>query len=332
MKPSMPRLIAFLSCWLFAAMTYAASPPLLQRPYDLDTGHGVLRGTLLLPQTASPPPLALLVAGSGPTDRDGNNPEGGNNAYLRRLAEALASNGIASLRYDKRGIARSRDAAPDERQLSVDGYVDDLVAWSDRLAEDPRFGPQVLVGHSEGALIASLAAPRSKAAALVLIAGSGRPIDKVLREQLSVRLPPPLLAKADAILDRLRGGHQVPEVPAQLNALFRPSVQPYLISLFRHDPARALARVRQPTLILQGTSDIQVDVADAQALQRARPDAELQLISGMNHILRIVPADVKKQLASYNDPGLPLARDLVQRLVGFILRTRPQTPSAEGMS
>jgi len=166
----------------------------------------------------------------------------------------------------------------------------------------------------------------------VLIAGSGRSIDKVLREQLSVRLPPPLLAKADAILDRLRGGQQVPEVPAQLDALFRPSVQPYLISLFHHDPARALARVRQPTLILQGTSDIQVDVADAQALQRARPDAELQLIAGMNHVLRIVPADVKKQLASYNDPGLPLARDLVQRLVGFILRTRPQTPSAEGMS
>lgn len=331
MKPSMPRLIALLSCWLFAAMTYAASPTILQRPYDLDTGHGVLHGTLLLPQATTPPPLAVLVAGSGPTDRDGNNPGGGNNAYLRRLAEALAANGIASLRYDKRGVARSRDAAPDERQLSVDGYVDDLVAWSDRLAADPRFGPQVLVGHSEGALIASLAAPRSRAAALVLIAGSGRPIDKVLREQLSVRLPLPLLARADAILDQLRAGRQVPEVPAQLNALLRPSVQPYLISLFRHDPARALARVRQPTLILQGTSDIQVDVADAQALHRARPDAELQLVSGMNHILRIVPADVKKQLASYNDANLPLARDLVQRLVDFIRRVRPQDPPAQGM-
>ncbi|MDF3934506.1 alpha/beta hydrolase [Pseudomonas citronellolis] len=330
MKLPMPRLLTFLFAALLglflAPMTFAASAPILQRPYDLDTGHGVLRGTLLLPQRASPPPLAILVAGSGPTDRDGNNPEGGNNAYLRRLAEALAANGVASVRYDKRGIARSRDAGPDERQLSLDGYVDDLVAWSDRLAEDPRFGPQVLVGHSEGALIASLAAPRSKATALALISGSGRPIDKVLREQLSVRLPPPLLARADTILDQLRAGRQVAEVPPQLTALFRPSVQPYLISLFRHDPARALAEVRQPTLILQGTSDIQVDVADAQALARAKPDAELRLIGGMNHVLRIVPADVQKQLASYNDPGLPLARELVERLVTFIQRGAAQNP------
>lgn len=331
MKSSMLRLTALLCC-LFATLAQAAPNPILQRPYDLDTGNGVLRGTLLLPQTASPPPLALLVAGSGPTDRDGNNPEGGRNAYLQRLAESLAAQGIASLRYDKRGVARSRPAAPNEEQLSVEGYAEDLIAWSDKLAADPRFGPQVLVGHSEGALIASLAAPHSKAAGLVLIAGSGRPIDQVLREQLAVRLPSPLLAQADGILDRLRAGQLQPQVPKPLQALFRPSVQPYLISLFHYDPARALAQVRQPTLILQGTHDIQVDVADAQRLQRAKPDAELQLIGGMNHVLRIVAADPAQQLASYNNPQLPLARELVERLAGFIRRTASQNRQTQGAS
>lgn len=321
----MLRLTTLLCC-LFASLAQAAPTPILQRPYDLDTGHGVLRGTLLLPQTASPPPLAVLVAGSGPTDRDGNNPEGGRNAYLQRLAESLAAQGIASLRYDKRGIAKSRPAAPHEEQLRVEGYAEDLIAWSDKLASDPRFGPQVLVGHSEGALIASLAAPHSKAAGLVLIAGSGRPIDQVLREQLAVRLPPLLLAQADGLLDQLRAGRLQPQVPMPLQALFRPSVQPYLISLFHYDPARALAQVRQPTLILQGTHDIQVDVADAQRLQRAKPDAELRLIGGMNHILRIVAADPAQQLASYDNPQLPLARELVERLVAFIRGSASRNP------
>ncbi len=319
MKSPMLRLTALLLC-LFASLAQAAPTSILQRPYDLDTGSGVLRGTLLLPQTPTPPPVALLIAGSGPTDRDGNNPEGGNNGYLRRLAESLAAEGIASVRYDKRGIARSQPATPHEEQLSVEGYAADVVAWSDALASDPRFGRQILIGHSEGALIASLAAPRSRAAALVVISGSARPIDAVLHEQLQARLPAPLLRQTERIMLSLRAGHAQPQVPSALQVLFRPSVQPYLISLFRHHPAEAFAKVRQPALILQGTSDIQVSVADAEALKRAKPDAELHLIAGMNHILRIVPANAAQQLASYNNPNLPLASELVQRIVAFIQR------------
>jgi fermentation-respiration switch protein FrsA (DUF1100 family) len=317
------RRLALFCLLLIASFAQAAPTSILQRPYDLDTGHGVLRGTLLLPQAPSsqpqsPPPVALLIAGSGPTDRDGNNPEGGQNAYLRKLAEALAENGIASVRYDKRGVARSLPAAPREEELSVDAYVSDVVAWSDKLARDSRFGRQILIGHSEGALIASLAAPHSHAEALVALAGSARPIGEVLREQLQGRLPPPLLAQADQLIDGLQAGQLQPNVPEPLKVLFRPSVQPYLISLFRQDPARAFADLKLPTLILQGSNDIQVGVEDAEALKRAKPDSELFVISGMNHILRIVPTSGPQQLASYNNPNLPLARELVQRLTTFI--------------
>lgn len=317
------RRIALLFFLFVSTLAQAAPTSILQRPYDLDTGHGVLRGTLLLPQTPPSqrqplPPVALLIAGSGPTDRDGNNPEGGQNAYLRKLAEALAENGIASVRYDKRGVARSLPAAPREEELSVEAYVADVVAWSDKLARDPRFGRQILIGHSEGALIASLAAPKSHAEALVSLSGSARPIGEVLREQLQGRLPPPLLAQAEQLIDGLQAGQLQPRVPEPLNVLFRPSVQPYLISLFRQDPARAFAELKLPTLILQGTNDIQVGVEDAQALKRAKPDSDFHLISGMNHILRIVPTSGPQQLASYNNPNLPLARELVQRVTTFI--------------
>lgn len=316
------RRIALLFLYLAAALSIgtaqAAPTSILQRPYDLDTGHGVLRGTLLLPQSETPPPVALLIAGSGPTDRDGNNPEGGNNAYLRKLAEALAENGIASVRYDKRGVARSLPAAPREEQLSVEAYVSDVIAWSDKLARDPRFGRQVLIGHSEGALIAALAAPASHADELVSLSGSARPIGEVLREQLQGRLPPPLLAEADQLIGSLEAGRRQPRMSEPLRALFRPSVQPYLISLFRQNPAQAFAALKMPTLILQGRHDIQVGEEDALALKQAKPDSELYLIDGMNHILRIVPAGGPQQLASYNNPNLPLARELVQRIVAFV--------------
>ena len=306
----------FLMLSLFTGLVQAA--PILREPIELDTGQGTLYGSLVLPQRAHAVPVALLVAGSGPTDRNGNNPGGGNNDAHRRLAQMLAQHGIASVRFDKRGIAASYPAAPDERQLSIERYVADVAAWGKKLHGDKRFSQLILIGHSEGALIASLAAADAGADGLISIAGSSRPIDQVLQEQLRHRLPDELRAQSDSLLEALRQGHEVADVPKELQVLYRPSVQPYLISLFRQDPAAAFARVRVPALILQGSHDIQVDVQDALALHAAKPDAQMHIIGSMNHVLRIVPEDFEAQMASYNDPKLPLARELSTQIVQFI--------------
>ncbi|MBK5345163.1 alpha/beta fold hydrolase [Pseudomonas sp. TH49] len=313
--------VLILSLTLFTGFAHAT---VLQRPISLETGSGELFGSLLLPKSDNPVPVVLILAGSGPTDRDGNNPDGGRNDSLKRLAWVLAKHNIASVRYDKRGVAASLAATPDERNLSVEAYVNDAVAWSQKLKSDPRFGPLILLGHSEGALIATLAAPRADAAALISLSGSARPVDQVIREQLARSLPPPLMLRSNEILDSLKAGHTDDNVPAPLQAIFRPSVQPYLISLFRQDPAKAFAQLKMPALIIQGTHDMQVGVGDAQALKAARPEAQLVVIEGMNHVMRIVPADVKRQLASYKDPNLPLAAELGGKLIEFIdgLRTR----------
>ncbi len=308
-----------LSLALFTGLfSCLAQATVLQRPISLDTGNGELFGSLLLPKSDTPVPVVLIISGSGPTDRDGNNPEGGRNDSLKRLAWVLARHNIASVRYDKRGVAASLAATPDERNLSVGAYVADAVAWSHMLAADPRLGPLILLGHSEGALIASLAAPQANAAAVISLSGSARPIDQVLRQQLSNRLPPPLMLRSNELLDSLKAGRVDPNVPAQLQVIFRPSVQPYLISLFRQDPARAFAALKMPALIIQGSNDIQVSVEDARQLKAAKPDADLALIEGMNHVMRIVPNDVKRQLASYKDPNLPLAAELGTRILRFI--------------
>ncbi|SUD84324.1 alpha/beta hydrolase [Stutzerimonas nitrititolerans] len=296
---------------------FAQSMTLLNQTPVLEVPDGHLHGSLLLPKSDRPLPVALLIAGSGPTDRNGNNPMGHNDS-LKRLAQSLAKQGIASLRYDKRGVGESLALAPDERDLSVEAYVADAAAWIEKLQGDPRFSSVILIGHSEGALIASLAAARQPVAALITLAGSGRPIDDVLREQLQGRLPPALLASSHYLIDELRAGRTHQPVPEALEVLFRPSVQPYLISLFRQDPAQAFAQVEAPALIIQGTHDMQVGIEDARALQRSRPDAEMALISGMNHVLRIVPAQPQQQLASYNEPDRPIAQALTERIMKFL--------------
>lgn len=295
-----------------------AQATVLQRPITLDTGTGELFGSLLLPKSDDPVPVVLIISGSGPTDRDGNNVDGGRNDSLKRLAWVLAKHNIASVRYDKRGVAASLAATPDERNLTVEAYVADAEAWGKKLKTDPRFGKLIVLGHSEGALIASLAAPGIDADAVISVSGSARPVDQVIREQLGNRLPPPLMLRSNELLDSLKAGKPDDNVPPPLQAIFRPSVQPYLISLFRQDPAAAFAKLKMPALIIQGSNDIQVGVNDARLLKAAKPDAELALIEGMNHVMRIVPNDVKRQLASYKDPQLPLAAELGTRILGFI--------------
>lgn len=289
----------------------------------LDTGRGTLAGSLRLPDGAAPGPwpVALLIAGSGPTDRDGNSALlPGHNNGLRMLADALAAAGIASLRYDKRGIGASAAAAPVEARLRFDDYVEDAMAWARWLAADPRFVSVGVVGHSEGALIGLLSAQRGPAAWYVSIAGPAQPAAAMLRRQLQGQLRPPLDGSSEAILQSLERGETVAEVPPPLLAVYRPSVQPYLVSWFRHDPAQIIAGLRKPCLIVQGDTDSQVAAADARALHAAQPSCDLQLIAGMNHVLKAVPLDPERQRASYGDPTLPLAPGLAPALVNFILR------------
>lgn len=288
-------------------------------PVVLPSGPAPLHGTLLTP-SAETRAAALIIAGSGPTDRDGNSPLGVSASSYRLLAEGLAARGVATVRTDKRGVGESASSLMSEADLVFTDYADDARAWA---AETARLTGQPcawLIGHSEGALVALVAASRDDAAicGLVLLSGAGRPIGAVLREQLA-SAPEPVLGQALAILAELEAGRPVTEIPPPLAALFRPSVQPYMISWLPLDPA-ALARAYDgPVMIGQGATDIQVGVADARALAAARPDARLAIWEGVNHLLKIAPADRAANAATYHDPNLPLAPGVVDDVAGFIL-------------
>ena len=255
---------------------------------ELPTPWGKLAGTLLLPDGDAACPAALLIAGSGPTDRDGNTPLlPAPLDNIKQLAQALAGRGIASLRYDKRGIGGSAYPGLSEEALRFEHLVDDAVAMAERLCQEPRVGRVSLVGHSEGALIAALAAEDAGANGVVSIAGAGRRASALMRQQIEGHLPADIAQPALAALDALEAQHPVDEVPDALVLLFRPTVQPYLMSWFRHDPQEVLAELPLPVLLVHGTADTQVAVEQARLLHAARPDARLKLVEGMDHLLSL---------------------------------------------
>ena len=265
-----------------------------------------------------PSPLVLILAGSGPTDKDGNTIGVGQNNSLKMLAEGLADAGITSVRYDKRGIGDNAPLLTKEEDITIDQYVNDAVRVLNTLQAEGTYSSIHIIGHSEGSLIGMLAAQQTKVDSFVSLAGAGREADELLLEQLEGQLSTALKEEAIAILGSLKQGELVPNVSTDLQALFRPSVQPYMISWLQYNPAEIIASLDSKVMIIQGTTDIQINSADAEALKKGKQDASILYIDGMNHVLKEAPAERAANIATYTDPSLPLHEQLVPAIANFI--------------
>ena len=290
-------------------------------PVQLASTPAPLHGTLLTPEGQTQA-VALILPGSGPTDRDGNSAQFAiRAASYRLLAEGLVERGIATIRIDKRGVGQSAAAGPAEAELRFSAYVDDARAWADEAATKAGQPCAWLIGHSEGALIAlaAVADDDDRICGLVLLSGAGRPAGAVLREQMTA-LPEPLNSRASEVVSELEAGRTVADPPVELAALFRPSVQPYLISWLALDPARLAAAYDGPIFIGQGATDLQVTLTDAEAIKAAQPRAQLVIWDGVNHVLKTAPAERVANVATYLDPALPLAPGVIEAVAAFILK------------
>ena len=300
--------------------------PLLLKPftevaatYDeltIPVEGGKLKVALQMPDNLTGE-LAIIQAGSGPTNKDGNTIGSGKNDSLKMLAEDLATQGIASVRFDKRGIGENTALIKKEQDLRFNQYVNDVVAILDYMKQDERFTSIHLIGHSEGALIMTLAAQDSDIGSLTLLAGAGRPADELLMEQLTASLPSTLLVESKTALEKLKAGKMVSNVSAELQSLFRASVQPYMMSWLQYDPQQELANVSAPILIVQGKKDIQITQADATALKNGNEQATVRYFDQMNHVLKDIKGDRSENIASYTNPDYPLATGLIEEIVSF---------------
>lgn len=316
MKKVLPAVIIFVFCSMSLLANTAGDTTVTETTFVLHTANGDITGTLTVPDSIGGKiPVALIIAGSGPTDRNGNNPMMKNES-LKLLAYGLAANKIASLRFDKRGLGESRAAFTSEADLRFEDYINDARGWIDTLKKDARFSKVVVAGHSEGSLIGMIAALK-RADGFVSIAGAGRSADKILKEQLASQ---PAMVKDSSypIIDSLVLGKTVQKVPKMLFALFRPSVQPYMISWFHYDPQTEIKKLTIPVLILQGTNDLQITVEDANLLAKSNTKAQLALIKNMNHIFRIVEGDRKENLATYITSTNPISEELVTTIATFV--------------
>jgi len=282
----------------------------------LETKTGDIKGSLLIPSVLEKTAVVLIIAGSGPTDRNGNNPMMTNNS-LKMLAKELQKNGIASVRYDKRGIGESKNSGLQEIDLRFEDYVQDVEGWIKLLKEDERFSNIIVLGHSEGSLIGMIASHKQEAKKFISVAGVGIPAGDILRKQLKGQ-PQFILDESLKIIEKLENGETVEKVSQMLYSLFRPSVQPYMISWFKYNPQIEIAKLNKPILIIQGTTDIQVSVSDADKLASANKKSQKQIIEGMNHILKEAELDRQKNIQTYSMPDLPLKKELIKFIVKFI--------------
>jgi pimeloyl-ACP methyl ester carboxylesterase len=293
-------------------------PALTESPVLVKTLTGSISGSLVMPKNLSGKiAVVLIIADAGPTDRDGNNPKAGiaGNTY-KLLANGLGKNGIATLRYDKR-FAGSSVTSLKESQLSMEDYSDDAVSLINMLNDDPRFSKIILFGHGEGSLVSMLASTDEPIKAFISAEGPGEQADKMLTDQMKSKTEF-IAGEFKAILDSLRKGKTTPNVDPALYYIAAPSKQHFLMSWCRLVPQRGIKRMKMPVMIIHGSTDLQMTADNADKLKKAKSDAVLLIIPGMNHILKEAPADPDQNMATFSKPDLPLKPELVTGIVDFI--------------
>ncbi|MEO8961933.1 MAG: alpha/beta fold hydrolase [Ginsengibacter sp.] len=284
---------------------------------SINTVPGItISGTLLSKNNHQK--LAIIVAGSGPTDRNGNGLGVETNDY-KMLAWSLDSQNIATFRYDKRGVAKSASGNIREDSLRFDDYVTDLERIFDYIHDTLQFKDIYFIGHSEGSLVSIIASQKKKVKGFISVAGAGRPVDVILKEQMQKQhLPDSVKQQVSQIFDQLKNGKQVDDVPQLLSPLFRKSVQPYMISWLKYSPEKEIKKLSCPVLILQGSCDIQVKIEDAENLHKANKKSILEIIPSMSHTLKNAGVNCDNQQKTYTDSSMPIDKKLVKDIVGFI--------------
>jgi fermentation-respiration switch protein FrsA (DUF1100 family) len=276
----------------------------------------LLNGSLYLPLKQNKKTnLVILIAGSGPTDRDGNQ-KGLTNNSLKYLSEELAKNNIAVFSYDKRIFAQMKSGTVNEATLTFDDFITDATSVLLFFKNQKKYNNIIIAGHSEGSLIGMIAA-NGKADAFISLAGAGRTIDAVLVEQITKQAPF-LKEETQKNLDILKSGKTFELKNPMLASLFRESIQPYMISWIKYDPQIEIAKLQMPIVIVNGTKDIQVSVQEAELLKKAKPEAELVLIENMNHVFKEIKGDDAENMKSYTNPDVPIVPKLTSTITAFV--------------
>ncbi len=280
--------------------------------------NSLIDGTLLQPTKTKKTPLVILIQGSGPTDRDGNQNNLKNNS-LRFLAEGLYKNNIASFRYDKRLVKQILEGNFKESDANLNDFISDAKIVIQHFKNDIRFSEIIILGHSQGSLVGMIAAQQNEVSKFISVAGAGHEIDDVVIDQLQKQAPS-LVENARLSFDDLRVNGVAKNYSAALTSIFRPSIQSFMYSWMQYNPQTEIIKLNIPILIINGDNDFQVPVSEADKLKEVKPSAELVIISNMNHIFKEIKGSLIENQQSYNKEDLPVMKELIETITKFIFK------------
>ena len=273
-------------------------------------------GTLVVPESIENPPLVILIAGSGPTDRDGNQSFMKNN-MLKKLAEKLSENGIATFRYDKRVVKQLKTRTFD-KNIRFDDFVTD--AKSVITYFRPSYSSIIIAGHSQGSLV-GLLATEAGVDGFISLAGAGNPIDQIILEQIT-NTAPFFTEETKRVLEILKSGKTTTDFPPALGSIFNLDIQPFMSNWMQYNPQELIKSLKIPVLIINGTKDLQVSASEAQVLKAHKADAELVIIDNMNHILFEINGDDLVNTKSYNEMTHSIMPEVITSMLHFIQKDK----------
>lgn len=271
-------------------------------------------GTLLSPNNNERPNLAIIIAGSGPTNRNGNQNFLKNNS-LKKLAEGLTNNGIATFRYDKR-IVKQILQNNVSKDIMFDDFVQDAKDVVDYFKANSNYNNIYVIGHSQGSLVGMLAA-KDQVDGFISLAGAGNNIGDVIIEQIG-KTAPMFSEDTERVVANLKEGKTTTEYPMALGSIFSTDLQPFMINWMSYYPSELITELNMPVLIINGTKDLQVSVNEAELLKKANDKAELVIIENMNHVLFEIEGDDLENSKSYNESFREISPMLISSVTKFI--------------
>ncbi|HLV40437.1 alpha/beta hydrolase [Xanthomarina sp.] len=271
-------------------------------------------GILLTPTETKNSSLAIIIGDSGPTDRNGNQNFQKNN-ILKKLAEDLSKNGIATYRYDKRIVKQIRKGRVD-KNIRFDNFVEDAESIIAYFTNKKTFKNIYIIGHGQGSLVGILAS-KEDVTKFISIGGSGKSIDKVILDQIEQTVPG-LLDESELAFNILRKNKTTINYPSALESIFSMENQAFMSSWMQYHPQEQIAELTIPTLIINGTKDLQVPVEEAQLLKDASKKGSLLLLEDMNHVMFPIEGDDLENSKSYNESFRHLSPELVPAILEFI--------------
>ena len=271
-------------------------------------------GTLLLPNDITKPNLVIIIGGSGPTDRNGNQNFLRNNS-LKKLAEALSNNQIATFRYDKRIVKQIRTGNID-RNIMFDDFVTDAISVINYFKAKNIFNHIYILGHGQGSLVGMLAA-KDRVDGFISVGGVGQSIDNIILEQIE-KTYPVYSNEAKSVFNSLRNGQKTKEYPAELASVFNMEIQSFMMNWMQYNPQEEIKKLQMPILIINGTKDLQVDFKEATLLHEANTNSTMKLIENMNTFLVTIEGDNLDNSKSYDETFRKISPQLIQEITDFI--------------